>query len=423
LLPPEALTNPDWECEVPPNKPRARPKKTSNSLVQEREDWILQDDIDLPIGLGNDDILDNEEDDFGTSDDYYLSAEEDDGAEYEWEEDTPYEQKQSIWPPEMLHAPSTSRKRRCKRKAPIWPALDDNTYVSLANAEEGHCSQSHLQLPQVRDGQCNNTENALILLPHFEYLSAAAREKDCIRDGTGSKSDGARGHMDGAEGEMEGAREKEGATGERDGAVWEKGGSYRIAGTEGMEVGRGWGALHLDGLPQRYTPEPSPTLGSSYQGLRAVPRQQPASGSPTCGMPDGGAGIDGHVHAPQSHAIGFAPELDFDEEDIFYDNLELAISDSQDEEQSEEEVEVQQGSRRQPTVVDENSIKHLFREETWSQSTNEYAQRALPFIGDPPSVKKIDRRMPSFLHLFSLFWTREVLRNICIETNRYARVV
>jgi hypothetical protein len=49
--------------------------------VQEREDWILQDDIDLPIGLGNDDILDNEEDDFGTSDDYYLSAEEDDGAE------------------------------------------------------------------------------------------------------------------------------------------------------------------------------------------------------------------------------------------------------------------------------------------------------------------------------------------------------
>jgi hypothetical protein len=31
--------------------------------------------------------------------------------------------------------------------------------------------------------------------------------------------------------------------------------------------------------------------------------------------------------------------------------------------------------------------------------------------------------MPSFLHLFGLFWTREVLQNICIETNRYARVV
>jgi hypothetical protein len=31
--------------------------------------------------------------------------------------------------------------------------------------------------------------------------------------------------------------------------------------------------------------------------------------------------------------------------------------------------------------------------------------------------------MPSFLHLFGLFWTRAVLQNICIETNRYAQVV
>jgi hypothetical protein len=38
-------------------------------------------------------------------------------------------------------------------------------------------------------------------------------------------------------------------------------------------------------------------------------------------------------------------------------------------------------------------------------------------------VKKTYRRMPSFLHFFGLFWTRIVLRNICSETNRYARAV
>jgi hypothetical protein len=115
--------------------------------------------------------------------------------------------------------------------------------------------------------------------------------------------------------------------------------------------------------------------------------------------------------------------LNFDDDDFFYDNPELLLSDSEVEEQGQQEVEVQQGSRRQPTVIDENSIKHIFREQTWSQSTNEYSEGALPFIGDPPGVKKSYRRMPSFLHLFGLFWTREVLRNICIETNQYARVI
>ena len=32
-------------------------------------------------------------------------------------------------------------------------------------------------------------------------------------------------------------------------------------------------------------------------------------------------------------------------------------------------------------------------------------------------------RMPTFLHLFGIFWTRVVLQNICNETNWYARVV
>jgi hypothetical protein len=87
-------------------------------VQEERDDWTLQDDIDMPIGLGNDEILDNEEDDFGKSDDSYLSVEEDVAYDYTWEEDASQEQQHDIWPLEMLHAPSSSRKRRCKRKAP-----------------------------------------------------------------------------------------------------------------------------------------------------------------------------------------------------------------------------------------------------------------------------------------------------------------
>jgi hypothetical protein len=163
LLPMEALTNLDWGCEVLPTKPRGRPKKTSNSPVQERDDWTLQDDVDLPIGLGNDDIFNYEEENFNGSDDCYLSAEEDTGDEYGWEEDTLHEKKHNNWPPEMLHAPSSLRKRRYKRKAPIWPLLDDLTYVSLADGEEGDHSHQEQHRPPLLQGHCSNNDDALIL--------------------------------------------------------------------------------------------------------------------------------------------------------------------------------------------------------------------------------------------------------------------
>ena len=53
----------------------------------------------------------------------------------------------------------------------------------------------------------------------------------------------------------------------------------------------------------------------------------------------------------------------------------------------------------------------------------EYALGMLPFTRDPHGVKKSYLCMPSFLHLFGLFWTRNKLQSICIETNCYARVV
>jgi hypothetical protein len=117
------------------------------------------------------------------------------------------------------------------------------------------------------------------------------------------------------------------------------------------------------------------------------------------------------------------PELDGGDEDYFYDNPEKNFPSSDNEDEGHEEFKVDDGGVRRPIPIDPNSIKHIFREETWSQSTNEYALGMLHFIGEPPGMKKSYRRMPSFLHLFGLFWTREVLHTICIETNRYAKVV
>jgi hypothetical protein len=275
----EALTNLDWGCEVLPTKPRGRPKKTSNSPVQERDDWTLQDDVDLPIGLGNDDIFNYEEENFNGSDDCYLSAEEDTGDEYGWEEDTLHEKKHNNWPPEMLHAPSSLRKRRYKRKAPIWPLLDDLTYVSLADGEEGDHSHQEQHRPPLLQGHCSNNDDALILLQQCEYHGGTAAEReDSAGDQEGSR------------------REREGAIGEW--ASRELGvGNEKAA--KGVQVDRGWGALHLDGAAaQRYTEESSSTLGSGYQGLPIVPMPEPAIRTFTSGMPDVETRVQGHVRAP-----------------------------------------------------------------------------------------------------------------------------
>jgi hypothetical protein len=38
----------------------------------------------------------------------------------------------------------------------------------------------------------------------------------------------------------------------------------------------------------------------------------------------------------------------------------LVLSNNEAEEEGQKEVEVQKGSKRQPIVIDQNSIKHLF---------------------------------------------------------------
>jgi hypothetical protein len=85
----------------------------------------------MPIGLPNDDIYDLSNIDGSESGEDYLSTlkEDDDDADGDGEN--------FMWPPEVLHAPSSSRKRHCKRKALVYPALDDVSYPPTVNVERG----------------------------------------------------------------------------------------------------------------------------------------------------------------------------------------------------------------------------------------------------------------------------------------------
>jgi hypothetical protein len=71
--------------------------------------------------------------------------------------------------------------------------------------------------------------------------------------------------------------------------------------------------------------------------------------------------------------------------------------------------------------LDPSSTQHLFREGTWSQSSNTFSPEPSPYLGGPSRLKHEYTRMPTFLHLFGLFWTHTVLNRICVETNRYAQ--
>ena len=125
----------------------------------------------------------------------------------------------------------------------------------------------------------------------------------------------------------------------------------------------------------------------------------------------------GSIGPESSQHYFVAPELDVGKDNFFYDNLELVLSDSENEEEEAEEFHVDDGGRQASIAVDQNSIRDIFQKETWSQCSNEYATRVLPFIGNTLGVKKTYHRMPSFLHLFGCFWTRSILKNICIEAN------
>jgi hypothetical protein len=139
--------------------------------------------------------------------------------------------------------------------------------------------------------RCNNTENVIAQPRHFAEESGAAWE-DWERiereemQGVGGKMEGVLGTLECAGGKIHNT------LGEGDIGTKER----VIDRAEGMDVGHGWGVLYPDPLPhpQRYIPQSSSPLGSGGPGLRAVPMPQPTPTRPTCGMADGGKGVQDH---------------------------------------------------------------------------------------------------------------------------------
>jgi hypothetical protein len=71
------------------------------------------------------------------------------------------------------------------------------------------------------------------------------------------------------------------------------------------------------------------------------------------------------------------------------------------------------------STVDETSLKYLFRDSTWKDD----------HVTHDPEPREFTRArgnnffwntIPTMLHLFKIFWLYNILRDIVIETNRYA---
>jgi hypothetical protein len=115
LLPAEALSDLNWECVAPSHVHLKSPNTISTFPPRSEEDWLLHGDIDVAIGVGNDDIRNSQQHDSDATESYYYSIVDKDSNGYEWEDDA---EERIVWPLEMLHAPSSSSKWPCKRKAP-----------------------------------------------------------------------------------------------------------------------------------------------------------------------------------------------------------------------------------------------------------------------------------------------------------------
>lgn len=75
--------------------------------------------------------------------------------------------------------------------------------------------------------------------------------------------------------------------------------------------------------------------------------------------------------------------------------------------------------KKLPTAADPNSIRNLYKEKTWIEHDDSYNPPPLEFKGPGPGLTANCRGLPSMLHLFGLLWTRDTLRRIVVETNRY----
>jgi hypothetical protein len=69
--------------------------------------------------------------------------------------------------------------------------------------------------------------------------------------------------------------------------------------------------------------------------------------------------------------------------------------------------------------IDPQSMRWHFCNETWSHSHFTYDAKPRPFRGQKGPIKHY-HSLPTFMHLFDLFWSYQTLRSIVEETNWYA---
>jgi hypothetical protein len=69
---------------------------------------------------------------------------------------------------------------------------------------------------------------------------------------------------------------------------------------------------------------------------------------------------------------------------------------------------------------DPENIRFAYRGSTWSKNYQTYNPEVMAFEEDSIGLTGEYSEIPSYIHLFEQFWTFHMLRDICLETNRYA---
>jgi hypothetical protein len=69
---------------------------------------------------------------------------------------------------------------------------------------------------------------------------------------------------------------------------------------------------------------------------------------------------------------------------------------------------------------DVNDIRFAYRPSTWSKTHSSYDPIPIPFSGQSPGLTREYNEIPSYVQFFKKIWTFNMLRDICVETNRYA---
>jgi hypothetical protein len=69
---------------------------------------------------------------------------------------------------------------------------------------------------------------------------------------------------------------------------------------------------------------------------------------------------------------------------------------------------------------DEEDVRFAYRPSTWSPTHSVYDPIPTPFLGNSLGLTGEYNEIPSYVQFFEKFWTFNMLRDICVETNHYA---